>query len=1089
MGTEGQRRGATPLSAVLLMVVLLCGCNAARVQSNEARVEARPADASPGVQDLVVEGLRQDQAGSAEGAIENYKAALAAEHDPAKKANLLLVVAIDYLRLGRWEEAAQAAEQATAIRLDYAEAYWSLGEAYANLGRFQEAADAFQQAINIKPDDAAAYYGLGELYSFQGRFEDAIGPFERAIQLDPSVPQTHYFLALAYGKVGRLQDAIPAYESAIRIKPDYIDAQFQLGLAYLAIGRAQPAVEPLRQTVRLKPDSAEAQATLGFAFTQVGSWQEAVDACQRAIKIKPDYAEAYVNLSTAYTKLGRFNESFEASAEALRLKPELASAFAPDFRATDAPEEPADAVVFYNRQRQAANQRGDVNAEAAAALGLADAYDALGQLVHARVHLTDAVGLYGAAGDLQGQARALMEIGLIDEDTGRYDEALASYHRAAVLYRGTEDRQGLAEALTRIGHQYELAGAVYDAIQWYQLAFETAKAGGDAANEVRALAGLMPSAFSAGDQQLAERYRPEVEPAFRALSAAMSQGKPRLPCTEALRSWSQGEATWGAPQNAIAELKFLVALYRAAAPKTRRFVRETAADLYFLGVAYARMQKYEEALDVFSRAADTARQWHASQRYRVTNAMGSVREKQGKLDDALELYKKAVEGLEAATSPQHVVEVRFSLQQLTSSLYDDVTRVLLKLHSAEPHYVEQSFLYNERGRARMTQEVLKAGQADGAEDGASMQERKELSAAVTRMQRVVQREKVPGDRDARLQAALADQENALRARETTRVSSDTRVGRRVGPTIQSVADVQAILEPETALLEYSLGEQRSALWVVMKDTLHVYELPDEHRVTEAVEKYLRTLRTPLLSKDEAEEHRKQGRDLYDLLLKPAAAELQTLTGFVVVPSGSLSYLPFETLIMSAPEGLAGGVNDGLLAWLGYVGKTYAVSYAPSASVLVALGRSSRTGQHGRTPHQLPLLAFGDPVYERPSEPGSVTATLRNSYERGGEELTRLTFSAREVESVAAVLGVPSTSDAINLRERATEKQVRESDLTRYRILHFAVHARAGDEFSWASQPTLVLSLADTDERYDGFLHVGSGNCVRFFPEILSGLVA
>jgi CHAT domain-containing protein/Flp pilus assembly protein TadD len=1069
MGTKGRRRGATQLGALLLLSLpaFLCGCKAARVQSNEARVEARPADAIPGVQDLVAEGFRQHQAGNAEGAIENYKAALAAwdGRDQAQKANVLNLLAMEYLFLGRWQEAVEAAKEAIVIRPDSAEAYGSLGFACLNLGRFQEASGAFQQAIRLKPEWAAGYSGLGEVYNLQGRFEDAIGPFERAIQLDPSVPQTHDFLGLAYEKVGRLQDAIPAYESAIRIKPDFIEAQFSLGLAYLALGRPEQALEPLRQTVRLKPDYAEAQASLGLALMQVGSSQEAVDTLQRAIQIKPDYAEAYLTLGMAYSQLGRFNESFEAGAEAYRLKPELAKPLAAEFRATEgAPEEPNDAVAFYNRQRQAANERGDVDAEAATALGLADAYDALGQSAEARAHLVEAVNLYRTAGNPQGQARGLIEIGRIDEDMGRYDAALASYHRAATLYRNANDQKGLAAAVTRLGYVYQLVGDVYSATQWYQLAVETSEAAGDQEGEIRALPGLLESAAMAKNQELAERYRPDAERALRAVTAKRSNF---LSISEALGPWVRGQVNWGRPELAVSPLKFFIAVYRAAAPKTRRFVRETAADLYFLGVAYAGMQKYEEALDAFRQAADTGRQqWRTAAQPWIPHAMGSVREKQGKLDDALELYKKAVEALEDGASLQHVVEVKFSLRQLTSNFYDDAARVLLKLHPDDPRYVDKSFVYHDRGSGRTLVEVLNAG-IDKSGREAPWQEGEKLSAAVARIQAVVQREKASGDLDARLQGALADEENALRARQMVRAASSERPERRTSLAVHGVADVQAILEPGTALLEYSLGEQGSVLWVVTKDTARAYELSAEPQITDSIEKYLKTLRAPLYSSDE---HVKQGRNLYELLLGPAANEIQALTGLVVAPRGSLSYLPFETLIMNAPEDSSARGAERLTS-LPYVGKSYTVSYVPSASVLAMLRRRATGQRRDGAPPQLPLLAFGDPVYERAAEPGTVTASLRSSYERGGEEFTRLNYSAQEVEGIAVALGVPTTSDTIYLREKATKRAVRELDLTRFRILHFAAHARAGDAVGWTTQPTLVLSLAGTDEKYDGFLQM------------------
>jgi tetratricopeptide (TPR) repeat protein len=620
MGTEGEHRGATPLGAVLLMALaaFLCGCsNPARAKSNEARVEARPADASPGVQDLIAEGLRQHQAGNAKGAIEKYKAALAAwdGRDPGEKAIVLVFLATEYLDIGRWQEAIEASKEAITIRPDYEGAYLTLGRAYKSLSRLQEAIEALRRATQLKPDFAEAYAILGLTYTSQSRFEDAISSYEHAIRINPNVAEMHNDLGVLYGWLGRHEDAIAAWEGglfflgttagpftvfvatrrrsrtstsasaapasrAIRIKPDYVEAQFSLGLAYLALGRAEQALEPLRQTVRLKPDSAEAQDSLGLALMQVGSSQEAVDTFRQATKIKPDYAEAYLNLGMAYSDLGRIEESLEASAEALRLKPELAklSPWAAEFRATGAPEKPTDAVVFYNRQRQAANERGDVNAEAAAALGLADAYDALGQQAEAQRYFKQALNVYRAAGNIRGQAQTLVGLGQIYQDMGQYDRALRSYHGAAVRYRDTSDKKGGTEALTKLGDVYGLVGDPDPAIQWYLLALESSKDADDMENELHALMGITESAAAAGNQQLAERYRADVERVFHALLATPR----KLFRSKSFRMAVRREAKWGNPEHAIVLLKLQVALDQAISPKTRRFRRETALDLYFL---------------------------------------------------------------------------------------------------------------------------------------------------------------------------------------------------------------------------------------------------------------------------------------------------------------------------------------------------------------------------------------------------------------------------------------------------------------------------------------------------------------------------
>lgn len=153
-------------------------------------------------------------------------------------------------------------------------------------------------------------------------------------------------------------------------------------------------------------------------------------------------------------------------------------------------------------------------------------------------------------------------------------------------------------------------------------------------------------------------------------------------------------------------------------------------------------------------------------------------------------------------------------------------------------------------------------------------------------------------------------------------------------------------------------------------------------------------------------------------------------------------------------------------------KDYTVTYAPSASVLVTLEKNRDKRRQEKAPVQAPLLAFGDPLYEAAPEPRTVALNVRGAYEERGGGFQRLKYSAKEVEKIAEVYGISSPSDAVNLREKVTEKNVREVNLTRYRILHFATHAILSDEVKWITQPALVLSLAGTDDTYGGFLQMG-----------------
>ena len=98
--------------------------------------------------------------------------------------------------------------------------------------------------------------------------------------------------------------------------------------------------------------------------------------------------------------------------------------------------------------------------------------------------------------------------------------------------------------------------------------------------------------------------------------------------------------------------------------------------------------------------------------------------------------------------------------------------------------------------------------------------------------------------------------------------------------------------------------------------------------------------------------------------------------------------------------------------------------------------------------QRPLLAFGAPESRVEATRGGAGGAVSG--------FTPLPYSASEVKRIAGILGASSDPDAVNLGERATKELFKRRDLSRYRILHFATHADAGDNVR-LGQPTLMFS--------------------------------
>jgi CHAT domain-containing protein/tetratricopeptide (TPR) repeat protein len=254
---------------------------------------------------------------------------------------------------------------------------------------------------------------------------------------------------------------------------------------------------------------------------------------------------------------------------------------------------------------------------------------------------------------------------------------------------------------------------------------------------------------------------------------------------------------------------------------------------------------------------------------------------------------------------------------------------------------------------------------------------------------------------------------------------------------------------------------------------------------------------------------RQQEDLGSFAASSAHELYQTLFGQVedlikdkhllIVPSSSLTQLPFYVLVTEKPEASRPGeTHHAEIKWLV---DRQSVAILPSVGSLEVLRRMRPTQAHRA------LIGFGDPLLDgRPDNPLQVRraseARARQSCEsiaglgvfewpalqdlpligslfRGPladvEALRRqmpLPETTDELCAVARRLGVPASE--IRLGKRMTETTVKtlsaEARLRDYRILHFATHGLVAGDLGNAAEPALMFSPPETaTELDDGLL--------------------
>jgi CHAT domain-containing protein len=245
------------------------------------------------------------------------------------------------------------------------------------------------------------------------------------------------------------------------------------------------------------------------------------------------------------------------------------------------------------------------------------------------------------------------------------------------------------------------------------------------------------------------------------------------------------------------------------------------------------------------------------------------------------------------------------------------------------------------------------------------------------------------------------------------------------------------------LLEFAIGESNTYLFVLTDQrptpevsrrrsesalVLKAYPLNITGKeLTERIDRFHQLM----LNRDELV--RESGRELYDLLLKPAELQLAGKTRLTIVPDGALWELPFEALQPTDDQFLI---------------DSRTISYAPSLSALREM-RKRADRRVATRPGPSTLVAFGSPLIGK-----QVSERLNLTYASDAPDLSDTANSALEkIKSIYGVAGeVVSGSDATEDRLRA--------EVNRRSVIHLDTPVLLDDVAPMYS--TMVLSAGKTD---------------------------
>jgi CHAT domain-containing protein len=872
-----------------------------------------------------------------------------------------------------------------------------------------------------------------------------------------------------YGRYGPESVAVVAEKSGVyRLEVRSPNKSTPTGRYKVAVLHVREATSTDKERVAAEGAFAEAYMKLRPQRTPVAR-RAAIEKCRESLRFfqatGDEYRQAWIMLviTALHAEAGEFREAFDYANQTLphfrTVRDRVGEGSTLSFLGgmSDVLGDPQKALWYYNQALLAARESNNQSIQASVLNSTGKIYNDLNDWQRAIDYYGQALALFREIGNQRLEAITLHNIGVAYSGLGEMDRALDFLQRALPLRRTVGDKAGEADTLTSIGYVYNVLGRSSEALEFYKQA--------------------MPLRLAVGDRRAEGITLDHIGIAYSSM---------------------------GEPARALDYHQQALERHRAAGS-----VRTEAVSLANIGHVYDQLGQPQKAVEFYTQAHSLFTS--VGDRQNQAKALeGSARAEihLGNLQQAKQLIEEAIKLIEAVRSTAGAQLLRASYFASQQSAYELHVDLLMRLHRANPAqgYDAEALRASERRRARSLLEMLNEAHVDfrqGVKTELVARERDIAQSLNAKAQRLIQLTAQKGNREeiATLNKEVSTLEDEYQQLQAEIRKASPGYAALTQPQPLGLREIQAELDPNTLLLEYSLGNDRSYLWAISRDSCKTYELPKREEIQRVAtlvydsmtaRSVVKSLETPAQRQTRIEQadlqFQKAAIELSQMVLSPVAAELRT-NRLVVVADGALQYVPFAALPV-----VSGQRAQGRPLIL-----NHEVISLPSASTLAVQRRSL----DNRKPAPKAVAVIADPVFStsdsrfktdarvvhvKESGPGiSVTNDTTRIIEHLADSTTgqlvipRLPFTREEAEQILAV--APRGSNLKALDFRANRAAATNGELSRYRYVHFATHGYL--DSTRADLSAIVLSLVDEEGKpQDGFLRTHDIYNLNFPAELV-----
>lgn len=783
---------------------------------------------------------------------------------------------------------------------------------------------------------------------------------------------------------------------------------------YQQIGNSKAFALMLNNICAFQEQTGNTTDLLPFCLKSVETYREINDKYGEAVALS--------NLGAAYTATGQYNKAFESLELSLKNRRELKDRSGEVVTLTSIANlyrgigETRKGISYAKTALEIAEQINDSQRKSLALNHLAAGLVDVGEYQKGFDYYQQGLSIARERADKRVEGAMLNNLAGIYSLLGENDKVVEYYQKALVLFQEVGLSPAEATTLFSIGNRYQITNNLEKSLEYLQKSLEVSRQIKDKKGQARTLVnmGLVNS--------LATKF------------------------DEGIRLGSEG-------------------LLIAEESKDKKTISKTAGTL---GYIYYLAKNDLKATENFEKAIKTQRETEEIHEI-VVNLYRYARLdfNFGRKESALSKMKEVIEFTENLRNSLASQGLRSDFLAQKKQFYDFYIELLFELNKEKPKqgFDEAALRISESARARSLLDSLGNLQKD-IKGNAPPELLEEISALRQTINFKDSQKLKAVQKGETSKANEFDKEitvllNHYDELQTKLRQTNPQFASINNPQPLSLSEIQKqVLDDETVLLEYSIGEKRSFLFFVTNRTLEIFELPKSETIEKQVRQTLENLKTRGQQIDNETvpqrnerlknadlEFQKNIEETSKILLSSVADKIQNKR-LLIVGSGVLQYLPFSTLKNK----------------IRYLIETNEIVNLPSASTLPLLRKTKKI----LTSQRKEIAILADPIFSN-SDSRFKTLALQKTDESNKpktedkiipavlrSDFSRLRFSRVEAENISSLAADDKKHIALDFA--ANLESVNSEAVRNSKIVHFATHGIVNSRLPELS--SIVLSLFD-----------------------------